>query len=137
MPGSVAGRPGTQRPERLPNLPEVWEHLEVRTTLCAASNVRIPSLNSVQLERPCVVGSVSGSPGTPWSENDLVYSDMLYRGLTLSVGTQRAMPEAQSTWTKGIGAESNQQYKHSNEVLEPKPKDGNVHMTRTPQSVEN
>ena len=41
-----------------------------------------------------------------------------------SPGTQRAMPEAQSTWTKGIGAESNQQNKYSNEVLEPKPKDG-------------
>ena len=97
------------------------------------SIVRIPSLNSVQLERPCVLGSVSGAR----SENNLVYSDLLYRDLTLSVGTTRAMPEAQSTWTKGIGAEPNQQYKHSNEVLEPKPKDGNVHMTRTPPSVEN
>ena len=45
---------------------------------------------------------------------------MLYRDLTLSVGTQRAMPEAQSTWTKRVGAEPNQQNKHSNEVLEPK-----------------
>ena len=62
---------------------------------------------------------------------------MLYRDLTLSLGTQRAMPEAQSTWTKRAGAESNQQKKHSNEVLEPKPKDGNVHMTRTPPSVKN
>ena len=53
------------------------------------------------------------------------------------IGTQRAMPEAQSTWTKGIGAESNQQHKYSNEVLEPKPKDGNVHLAQTPPSVEN
>ena len=74
-----------------------------------AFNIRIPSQNSVQLERPCTLGHVSGSPGTPGSENDFVYSDLLYRDLTLSVGTQRAMPEAQSTWTKGIGAESNQQ----------------------------
>ena len=65
---------------------------------------------------------------SPWSENDLVYLDLVYRDLTLSVGTQRAMPEAQLILTKGIGAESNQQYKHSNEVLEPKPKYGNVHM---------
>ena len=55
----------------------------------------------------------------------------------MSVGTQRAMPEAQLILIKGIGAESNQQYKHSNEVVEPKPKDGNVHMMRTPPSVEN
>ena len=48
------------------------------------------------------------------------FSDMLYRDLTLSVGTQRAMPEAQSTWTKRVGAEPNQQNKHSNEVLEQK-----------------
>ena len=45
---------------------------------------------------------------------------MLYRDLTPSVGTQRAMPEAQSTWTKRVGAEPNQQKKHCNEVLEPK-----------------
>ena len=30
---------------------------------------------------------------------------MLYRDSTLSVGIQRAMPEAQSTWTKRVGAE--------------------------------
>ena len=40
--------------------------------------------------------------------------------LTRKVGTPRAMPEAQSTWTKRVGAEPNQQNKHSNEVLEPK-----------------
>ena len=43
---------------------------------------------------------------------------MLYRDLTLSVVTQRAMPEAQSTWTKIVGAEPNPQNKHSNKVLE-------------------
>ena len=45
---------------------------------------------------------------------------MLYRDLTLSVGTQRAMPEAQATWTNRVGAEPDQQNKHRNEVLEPK-----------------
>ena len=42
--------------------------------------------------------------------------------LTLSMGTQRAMPEAQSTWTKRVGAEPKQQNKHkrSNEISEPK-----------------
>ena len=45
---------------------------------------------------------------------------MLYRDLTLSVGTQRAMPEAKSTWTIKVGAEPNQQNKYSNGVLEPK-----------------
>jgi len=47
---------------------------------------------------------------------------MLYRDLTLSVGTQSAMPETQSTWTKRVGADPNQRNKHSNEVLEPKTK---------------
>ena len=44
------------------------------------------------------------------------------RELTLSVGTQMAMPEAQSTWTKRVGAEPKQQNKHkrSNEVSESK-----------------
>ena len=47
---------------------------------------------------------------------------MLYSDLTLSVGTQRAMPEAHSTWTKRVGAEPKQQNKHkrSNEISEPK-----------------
>ena len=31
----------------------------------SAFNIRIPSPNSVQLERPCVLGHVSGSPWTP------------------------------------------------------------------------
>ena len=79
-------------------------------------------------------GGYLTSPGTPCIKNDKVrepngsrtivpnhlFSDMLYRDLTLSVGTQRAMPEAQSTWTKRVGAEPNQQNKHSNEVPEPK-----------------
>ena len=51
-----------------------------------------------------------------------LFCDMLYKDLTLCVETQRAMPEAKSTWTKRVGAEPNQQNKHSNEVPEPKPK---------------
>ena len=31
--------------------------------------------------------------------------DMLYRDLTWKVGTQRTMPESQSTWTKRVGAQ--------------------------------
>ena len=34
-----------------------------------------------------------------------LFCDMLYRDLTLSVGTQKAMPEARLTWTKRVGAE--------------------------------
>ena len=65
------------------------------------------------------------SPRTKWFAYYYAkppFCDMLHRDLTLSVGTQRAMPEAQSTWTKRVGAEPNHQNKHSNEVLEPKTK---------------
>ena len=45
---------------------------------------------------------------------------MLYWDLTQSVGTPWAILEAQSTWTKRVGAEPKQQDKHkrSNEVPE-------------------
>ena len=58
-------------------------------------------------------------------------------GIDTSVGTQRAMPGAQSTLTKRVGAEPNQQNKHKHSNTVPEPKDGNVHMTQTPPSVGN
>jgi len=42
---------------------------------------------------------------------------MLYWDLTQSVGTPRAMPEAQSTWTKRVGAEPKTKKTNTNTVM--------------------
>ena len=69
------------------------------------------------------------------SKDKTSQNNVLYRDLTLSAVTQRAMPEAQSTWTKRVGPEPK---KHTNAVMNyQNQKDGNVHMTGTPPSVGN
>ena len=75
--------------------------------LASASNVRIPSLNSVQLERPCVLGSV-------------VY------GFDTKCGNSEGNARSPVNLDK-----------YNNEVLEPKPKYGNLHMMQTPPLVKN
>ena len=63
------------------------------------------------------------------------FCDMLYRDLTRNVGTPRAMPEAQSTWTKRVGVEPNN--KTHTVIKCQNQKNGNLRMTWTPPSVGN